>query len=123
AGFHNPTAMARHLADNLLGTATFMIRSAFAHYPLLAPVTWPSLVSAEAVVVSAIVCGSLVLVAIRPTLRREMVQRYGALLSLYVVVSAWSLGSAVVIFPMARYLIVPAALLMVSGILALTLVL
>lgn len=114
----NPGAVAHHLVDNLLGTITFMARRAFAHYPLLAPVTWPALVWLESAAASAVVFGALLIVAVRPLARRDMARRYGHLLVPYALIAASCLGSAVLVFPLARYLLIPAILLMIGGALA-----
>jgi hypothetical protein len=117
----NPAAVARHLFDNLLGTLRFTAESAFAHYPLLVPATWPVLVKTENLLVSAAVFGALLLVAVRPRLRRQMFDRYGHVLLPYAAVAAFFVGSAIVIFPVTHYLLIPAVLLILVATLAATL--
>lgn len=121
AVLHNPGAVARHLADNLMGSVVFLGRTAFAHYPVLAPATWPSLVRAEAAAASLAIVGGLALAAARPAIRRTMVQRYGHLAWPYVILAGSCVTSAVVIYPLARYLLIPAVLLLIAGTLALAL--
>lgn len=119
---NNPGAAARHVLENLLGTARFMIGSAFDHYPLLAPATWPRLVRAESLLVTVAVFVSLTLVAVRPELRRQMRDRYGHVLLPYIILAVFPLGSAAVIFPKAHYLVLPAVFLLLAGTLAATIV-
>lgn len=120
AVLHNPGAVARHVADNLLGTAGFLARSAFAHYPLLAPATWPSLVRAEAAAVAAAVFAALLAAALRPGSRGELARRYRHCLLPWLVIAAPGLASAVLIYPLSRYLLIPAVLLIVAAALALS---
>jgi hypothetical protein len=117
----NPGAVARHLADNLLGTLAFLTRTAFDHYPLLAPVTWPAAVRGESAIASAAAYAALLAAALRPSVRRDMMRRYRHLLLPYAVIAAACVGSAVVIYPLARYLLVPAVLLMIAATLAVAL--
>jgi hypothetical protein len=115
---NNPYAVAHHLVDNLLGSVLFMATTAFDHYPLLLPATSPDLVKAESLGVSAAVFGSLILVAARPGLRRQMLDGYGHVLFPYVALATFPLAAAVVIFPLPSYLVIPAVLLMLAGALA-----
>jgi hypothetical protein len=117
---NNPGAVMHHLFDNLLGTMRFMIGSAFDHYPVFAPATWPALVRAENLVVTAAALGSVTLVVVRPALRRQMFDRYGHVFLPYAVLAAFPLGTATVIFPKAHYLVVPAVLLLLAAALAAT---
>jgi hypothetical protein len=117
----NPGAVAHHLADNLAGTLKFMVGSAFDHYPLLAPATWPILVKAESLLVAAAVFGSLSLAALRAGLRRPLLDRYGHVLLPYALMATFSLASATLIYPRSHYLVIPAVLLMLAGTLAATL--
>jgi hypothetical protein len=71
---------------------------------------------------AAAVFGSLAAVAVRREWRRAMADRYGHALLSYAVVAACSLGSATLIYPLARYLIVPGALLLTAGALAATVI-
>jgi hypothetical protein len=119
---NNPGAVAHHLSDNLLGTVRFMVTSAFDHYPLVAPSLRPALVKAESLLVSTAVFGSLILVACRPRLRREMLDRYGYALFVYLTLGLCSLTSAIVVFPVAPYLVLPALLVMLTGALAATVI-
>jgi hypothetical protein len=119
---NNPGAVAHHLADNFLGTARFMAGSAFDHYPLLAPATSPLLVSTENLLVSAAALASLMLVASRAELRRQMVDRYGHAFFPCATIATVSLGSAIAIFPLARYLVIPGVLLLFAAALAATLI-
>jgi hypothetical protein len=121
AVLHNPVGVAHHLADNLAGTVTFMAATAFDHYPVLAPATRPALVNAERLAVSTVVIGSVIAVAGRPALRRELCERYGHALFVYAAVGLCSLAAATAIFPLAHYLVMPAVLLMLTGCLASTL--
>lgn len=118
----NPAAVIRHVGDNLIGTLSFMGGSAFDHYPLLVPATYPTLVKGESLLVSAAVFGSLVLVAVRPRLRRRMLERYGHVLLPYATIAVFSLAAAIAIFPLAHYLVIPSILLMLAGTLAATLI-
>lgn len=119
---NNPSAIMHHLTDNLVGTMKFMVGSAFDHYPLLAPATRPALVKAESVGVSAAVFGSLIVVAGRRALRRQLLDRYGHVLFPYATIATVSIISAIAIFPLARYLVIPAVLLLLAGTLAVTLI-
>jgi hypothetical protein len=122
AFLNNPGAVAHHLADNLLGTARFMVGSAFDHYPLLAPATSPVLVSIENLLVSVAALASLILVASRAELRRQMVDRYGHAFFPCAILATFSLGSAIAIFPLARYLVIPGVLLLLAATLAATVI-
>jgi hypothetical protein len=115
AVLHNPMAVAHHLFDNVLGTAGFMLVSAFNHHPVLAPANQNALVRAEVLLLSAAAFGSLVWVSGRRELRRHLCQRNGHVLLSYAVVAVFCLGSAVVIFPAAHYLMIPGALLIVAA--------
>ena len=114
----NPLAVAHHLADNLGGGLGFLVGSTFDHYPLLVPATWPALVRAENLLLSAAALGGLLLVALRRPWRRQLAERYRHLLLPYVALTACSLGAATLIFPIAHYLVVPAVLLAIAGALA-----
>ena len=114
----NPHAVARHLADNFLGTIGFVAVSAFDHYPLLAPVTRPALVKAESLLSSAAVFGALIVVSARRDWRRRMVEAHGDTLLAYAAVAACSIGSATLIYPLARYLIFPGTILVMAAALA-----
>jgi len=118
---NNPTAVMHHLSDNLFGTLRFIVGAAFDHYPLLAPATRPALVQAESWLVSAIVFGSLILVAARPGLRRALVGRYGHVLVPYTVVAAFAVAAATAIFPLSHYLVIPGVFLVLAATLAATL--
>jgi hypothetical protein len=122
AVLNNPDAVARHLLDNLLGTAGFMVASAFGHYPLLAPATWPALVRVESLLAAAGAFGCLIYVASNHGLRRQMCDRYGQVLLSYAVIATFSLGSATVIYPVAHYLVIPGVLLIVAATLAVTVI-
>ncbi len=122
AVLRSPAAIFRHLGDNLLGTVRFMVATAFAHYPLLAPATSPALVTAENLSLSTAVIGSLVVAAKRPSTRRQLLERYGHALLVYAALAMCSVVAAVAIFPLPYYLLMPAVLLMLAGTLAATLI-
>jgi hypothetical protein len=119
---NNPGAVAHHLIDNLLGTVNLMATTAFNHYPLLVPATSPDLVKAESLLVSAAVFGSLILVACRQRLRRQMFDSYGHALFPYAALAICSVASATAVFPLVHYLVIPGVLLMLAGTLAATLI-
>ncbi|MCK6556817.1 hypothetical protein L6Q96_19905 [Candidatus Binatia bacterium] len=119
---HNPGAVARHLFDNLHGTVRYLAVSAFAHYPVLAPVTAPGLIKGETVLVSVAALGVILAAVARRGWRRAFVTRYGESLFEYAAVGAWCLASAVVVFPLAYYLVIPGVLLLAAGALAATVV-
>ena len=119
---NNPRAVAHHVVDNLFGVVRFMVATAFDHYPVLFPATVPAAVKAESLAVSAAVLGSVILVAARPGWRRQLLDRYGHALFAYAVLATGPVAAAIVIFPMAGYLVIPGVLLMVAGALAATLV-
>src|SRR5262249_51238651 len=114
----NPQAVLHHLSDNLLGTMRFVAVTTFDHYPVLVPATSPLLVKAESALLSLVAFGSLIVVASRPHLRRQMQERYGHALFVYVLLAIGSLASATVVFPLAYYLVIPGALLVLTGTLA-----
>src|SRR5262249_2712811 len=114
----NPQAVLHHLCDNLLGTMRFVAVTTFDHYPVLVPATSPLLVKAESALLSLVAFGSLIVVASRPHLRRQMQERYGHALFVYVLLPIGSLASATVVFPLAYYLVIPGALLVLTGTLA-----
>jgi hypothetical protein len=118
----NPGAVMHHLADNLLGSVTVMIGTAFNHYPLLAPVTHPNLVTAESLLVSAAVLGSLICVAGNRRWRRQLFAGDRDAPFAYAVVAAFSFASATVIYPLPHYLVIPGVLLMLVGTLAISLI-
>ena len=122
AVMNNPLAVTHHLADNLAGTVGFMAAKAFDHYPLLAPATSAVLVKAESLLLSITAFGSLILVAGRQALRRQMCDRYGHVLFPYAALATCSLASAAVIYPLAHYLIMAGVLLMLAATLAATLI-
>jgi len=122
AFLNNPGAVLHHLLDNFLGTVRFMAGAAFDHYPVLAPATSPALVRTENLLVSAAVFGSLVLVVVRPRLRRAMADRYGHVLLPYAALAMCSLVAATVIYPCTYYLIIPGVLLTLAAALAATLI-
>ncbi len=119
---HNPGAVLHHVADNLRGTLRFIAGSVFDHYPLLAPVTAPTLVKAESLLATVAVLGSLVVVAVRRGFRRQLLDNYGQTLFTYSIVFVWGLASATAIFPLAYYLVIPAVVLILAGALATTLI-
>jgi len=119
---NNPAAIAHHLSENLIGTLSFLAATTFRHYPFLAPATNPELVWGETLLVSAALFGSLILVAARASLRHRMFDRYGHLLLPFAAVALCSLGAAVVVFPLAHYLVIPGVLLMLTGTLAVALI-
>ncbi len=118
----NPRVFVHHLTDNLLGVASFMMTTAFDHYPLLVPATCPGLVKVESLLVAMAAFGSLILVAVRPRLRRQMLDRYGHVLLPYALLAIPSLAGATLVFPQAYYLVIPGVLLMLAATLALTLI-
>lgn len=122
AVLNNPGAVARHLFDNLLGTGRFMLVSAFAHYPLLAPADHDTLVKAEDLLFSAGAFGSLIYVAVGHQRRRQMCERFGHVLVSYAVIALFSFGSATVIFPVAHYLVIPGVLSIVAATLAMAVI-
>jgi hypothetical protein len=115
----NPSAVARHLIDNLFGTARFMATSAFAHYPFLVPANQPVLVQVEVWLASACAFAALIYVMAMSNLRRQMRDNYGHVLFSYAIVALCSLLSAAMIFPAAHYLVIPSVLLLIASALAL----
>jgi len=122
AFLNNPGAVTRHLADNLLGTVVFLAGSAFAHYPIVVPATNSVLVRAETVLISLMLFGSMAWVAVRPELRRGMIERYGHALMTYAVIATVSLVSATLIFPVPHYLVIPGVLLLMLAALAISVI-
>lgn len=118
----NPSAVGRHVADNLLGTIRFLLVSAFAHYPVLLPASSPFLAKAEAVLAACVTFGSLAFVSRQSHLRRRLLARWGDLLVVYLLLAVFPLAAAAVIFPVTHYLIIPAALLMIAGAVAASLI-
>jgi hypothetical protein len=119
---NNPAAVFHHLFDNLVGTVAFMTGTALDHYPFIAPVTRPAAVRAEDMLLTAAAFGSLVLVALRPGLRRQMHDRYGHVVLPHAAVALCSFAASIVIFPVPHYLVIPAVLLLLAGILAATVI-
>jgi len=116
----NPLAVMHHLGDNLAGTVTFMINTAFRHYPVLAPATHTALVQAESILAALAILGSLPLVAIRPDLRARLVERHGDSLAQYGVLALFPMASAILIFPLPNYLLLPSVLALLVAALAAT---
>jgi hypothetical protein len=119
---NNPAAVAHHLGDNLFGTMRFMVGAAFHHYPLVAPATEATMVTIENLVTSVALLGSLTFVSSRAVLRRQLFDCYGDVLLQYASVAISSLAAAMVIFPVAHYLVIPGVLLILAGTLAATLI-
>ena len=118
----NPGAAAHHFGQNLLGSIAFLAGSAFNHYPVLAPATSTAAVQTESLFTSAAILGLLGAAVVRRRWRRQLVDRYGHVLFTYAVLAAVPIASAIVIFPLARYLVVPAVLLLLMGTLAATII-
>jgi hypothetical protein len=106
----NPGAIARHLFDNLVGTLRFMLGPAFAHQPLLAPATSPTAVAIENGFLSLSAFGVLLYAARNRNARRRMRDLYGPTLLSYATIAAFSFASAVLIYPVAHYLMIPGVL-------------
>jgi hypothetical protein len=85
---------------------------------LLVPADQRALVRAEVYLVSACAFGSLIYVAAQRELRRQILDGTGHVLLSYAIVALFSLGSAIVIFPVAHYLVIPGVLLIVMATLA-----
>jgi hypothetical protein len=119
---NNPGVFAHHLTDNLIGTLRFMVGSVFDHHPVLAPATSAGAVRVESLVMSLVVLGSLAFVSSRSALRRQLLDSHGDILLVYVIIAAFPLASATVIFPVPYYLIIPGVLLMLAGTLAATII-
>jgi len=119
---NNPGAFTHHVLDNLLGTVRFLLTSACNHYPLLVPATWPTVVKLESLALSAALLGALALVVGRPRLRAQMHERYGHVWFPYAAISAFSIAAAVAIYPLGHYLMIPAVLLILLGVLAVSLI-
>ena len=114
----NPGAVARHLAANLAGSVAFLLGGAFRHYPVLAPAGSATGVAIESWLLAALAYGALAAVALDGERRRLLLARHGDLLLCYVVVSAFCLAAATVVYPRPHYLAVPAVLALLAGALA-----
>ncbi len=107
----NPGAVARHIADNLLGTLRWLGGSAFDHYPVLVPATSGSLVRVESAMLSV---GAFAVLAAGLRTRRHQLDGHGDALFLSAVVAFFPLTSGVAVYPSPRYLLVPGVLLMLA---------
>jgi hypothetical protein len=123
AFLHNPGAVLHHLVDNLIGTVKYIAGSAFQHYPVLAPVTCPSLVKVEGLLGATALFGSLCLVTVRAESRRRMVDQYGHVLLPYAFIAILCFASSTLIYPRSHYLVLPGVLLLLAGGLAVTILL
>jgi hypothetical protein len=122
AVWNNPGAAAHHVGQNFLGSIGFLAGSAFDHYPVLTPATSTTAAKAESLLTSAALLGLLGAAVVRRAWRRQLVDRYGHVLFTYAILAAVPIASAIVIFPLARYLVVPAVLLLLMATLAATII-
>jgi len=118
----NPAAVLHHCLDNLVGAGRFLATRSFDHYPLLAPATQPRLVAGESAGLAVIALGSLLLVLSRPDLRRQLAP-YRHVAWPWAALAAASLAGAILIYPIAHYLLPAAVLLMVAGAVCLSILL
>jgi hypothetical protein len=118
AALANPRAVARHVADNTVGTLRLIVGSAFDHFPLFAPPTWPRAVAAENVFVTAAALGVVVATIARPERRRALRDRYGTALFQYAVLTAVCAVATAIIFPVPRYVTMPCVLVLLTAALA-----
>jgi hypothetical protein len=114
----NPRSVARHLADNTVGTLRLIGGSTFDHFPLLAPPTWPRAVTAENVFLGAVAFGAVVVTIARPEHRRALRDRYGTALFQYAVLTAVCVMAMAIVFPVPRYVTMPCVLALLTAALA-----
>jgi hypothetical protein len=114
----NPRAVARHVADNTVGTLRLIGGSTFDHFPLFAPPTWPRAVAAENAFVTAAAFGAVVATIARPEHRRELRARYGTALFQYAVLTAVCTMATAIVFPVPRYVAMPCVLGLLTAALA-----
>jgi len=114
----NPAAVATHLAANVRGTMRFLLCSPARHYPLLAPASKPAWVAIEQGVTTLLFLMPFGYVLFRSSTRRRFLDRYGDSLLVYGIAAVPSAAAAILVYPMAHYLMLPAALLLLACLLA-----
>jgi hypothetical protein len=118
AALANPAVVARHVADNLVGSVALIVRSSFDHFPLFAPATSPRATLAENWLVAGAAFAMIAAAFARRDSRRALRQRYGYALFQYAVLTFACTMSAAIVFPVPRYLIVPCVLTILTAALA-----
>jgi len=122
AWWSNPSAVARHLADNLVGVLRTIFIETFSHYPLVAPANWPRAASAENLLVATAAMGGIVAACVNQDTRARALSQYYRLLPL-AVASVVSIGMGILIFPSRHYLLIPAVCVILVASLAAALLL
>lgn len=119
----NPTAVARHVAENLTGIVRVLVDTTFAHYPVLAPPTWPALVTLETMMVAAASSACVAAVLVRRELRAVAARQFGDAGLVFLTLAVFPLGGAAVVYPNIHYLIAPAASLLLLTVFAIAILL
>lgn len=120
---HDPTAVARHVGDNLAGIVRALLGHTFDHYPLLAATAWPSLVKVESLAVSLTSAACVATVLVRRESRAIMWRRHRHDLAVFLALAIFPIGGAAVVYPNVHYLIVPSVCLLLVAAFAIAIVL
>lgn len=116
----DPAAFLHHLGDNARGVVRFLLTAAFDHRPLLAPPTGGWLTRAENGIFALAGFTALALVAARREWRARGRAAYAHLAVPYACLTAIAVVAATLVYPIPHYLVIPAVLLIVAAVLALS---